>query len=381
MYHRLMHIQWRAMVEWTHAVLLAGLPWVAAWLPWLAPLVAGGVVLLHRSSLRRRLTEPWASALVVVSSAAAVTALGGWRVAAGWCGLAAVVAVTAGSLPREGGGRPDAADLLAALGWGAAYLALPQLLDDGGGGWLAPAVLLLAARQLGTLVLAARRSPRLTIGPPTREVRGTLSLRGVVATSAGLPATVPLDLDIRAGESLAIVCDDGATAQSLADVLAGRTRPHAGEIAVDGAPPGIDDRLVAVVAPGEPFHEGGLEHNLGVLREEPPDATALGAAHDSCGLAEVTDAIGGRPLAADGDPLSAFHRLLVQAARVLVSHYRILVVVDPGPWVDARRSEVWRAAVVRASVGRTAVWITDDAELADRADHVLEVVDGALRTA
>ena len=72
--------------------------------------------------------------------------------------------------------------------------------------------------------------------------------------------------------------------------------------------------------------------------------------------------------------------MLVLAARVLVSHYRLVVVVDhPAPWVDVRRRDRWRAALVRASVGRTAVWITDDPELADRADRVHELVDGALR--
>ena len=74
-----------------------------------------------------------------------------------------------------------------------------------------------------------------------------------------------------------------------------------------------------------------------------------------------------------------YHRLLVLAARVLVSHYRIVVVVDPEPWVDSRRGDLWRAALVRASVGRTAIWITADPELADRADYVHELVDGSLR--
>jgi ABC-type transport system involved in cytochrome bd biosynthesis fused ATPase/permease subunit len=247
------------------------------------------------------------------------------------------------------------------------------------GGWLGPAVLLIAARGLGSGLRAASGSGADPLGPPSREVRGTLSLRGVVASSTGLPATVPIDLDLRAGESLAVLCDDPVAAQALADTIVGRTRPHAGEISIDGGPPDRHEVLVAMVAPGEPFAVGSLERNLGALRDEPPDRTTVGAARDACGLAEVIDRLGGRPLSRDGSPLETYHRLLVLAARVLVSHYRLVVVVDPEPWVDARRGDQWRAALVRASVGRTAIWITADPELADRADHVHELVDGSLR--
>ena len=111
------------------------------------------------------------------------------------------------------------------------------------------------ARQLGKGLVSTEAGGKTVIGPPSREVRGTLSLRGVVATSDGLPATVPIDLDLRAGESLAVLCDDRVAAQPLADVLAGRTKPHVGEILIDGGPLGSADRLFAVVGPGEPFVE------------------------------------------------------------------------------------------------------------------------------
>jgi ABC-type transport system involved in cytochrome bd biosynthesis fused ATPase/permease subunit len=136
---------------------------------------------------------------------------------------------------------------------------------------------------------------------------------------------------------------------------------------------------MAIIAPGEPFVEGSLERNLGALRDAPPDRATLGAARDACGLSEVIEELGNRPLHKDGSPLETYHRLLVLAARVLVSHYRLVVVVDPEPWVDARRGDRWRAALVRASVGRTSIWITGDPELADRADHVHELVEGSLR--
>ena len=78
---------------------------------------------------------------------------------------------------------------------------------------------------------------------------------------------------------------------------------------------------------------------------------------------------------------AADHRLLVLAARVIPSSYHVVVVVDPMPWVNAVRGELWRSAVVRASVGRTAVWLTPDRDLASRASHVVEYRQGALRRA
>ncbi len=214
--------------------------------------------------------------------------------------MAAVVAATAGSLPRDGGGRPDAADRLALVCWAAPFATNPRFLEADGGGWLAPAVLLMTARRLGTVLRPDAAGSRSTLGPPTREVRGTLSLRGVVATSAGLPETVPMDLDLRAGESLAVLCRDRVAGQALADVLAGRDRsPMSVRSSSMVGLSSSNDRLVAVVGPGEAMVAGGLDDNLGALRDELPDRAALGAARDACGLSEVVAALG-RSLHGDG---------------------------------------------------------------------------------
>jgi predicted ABC-type transport system involved in lysophospholipase L1 biosynthesis ATPase subunit len=66
-------------------------------------------------------------------------------------------------------------------------------------------------------------------------------------------------------------------------------------------------------------------------------------------------------------------------ARVIPSDYRLLVVVDPSPWADAHRRMHWHRSVVRASVGRTAIWFTADRELASRADRAMVLSHGNLR--
>ncbi len=374
-----MQIPWPLIAGWYHAVLLASLSWLAWWRPWLAPIAAAAALAGHRSARGSRAAEPWASAAVALSGASFVVFRAGWGIALGWLLLAGLVAAAAHYRPRRDGGRPDAADLLAVGGWALAFALAPPLIAADHGGWLAPALLLYAAQQ-------AARSPipvshdEARLGPPSHAVRGTLSLdRVVVGGADGLPRSLPIELDLLAGDSLAILCDAPTEAALLAEVLAGRRPPLSGRVVVDGAALAPGDRLVAVAAAGEPFVAGDLDRNLAALADGPPARATLGAVREACGLAEVDGVLGGRAIVPDGEPLAAFHRLLVAVARVIPSSYRLVVVVDPMPWVNAVRGEVWRAALVRASVGRTAVWITPDRELARRATRRMEYRQGALR--
>ncbi len=380
-YHRPVIRFWPVAVGWYHALVVASLPWVAAWQPHWAPLLVAMVVLTYPTASRERRGEPWTSAMTALSAVVFVIVFGGWRVAGGWLGLAVAVWLTAMFIPRPRWSRPDVADLGALVGWAAALLSGQGLMGVDRGGWLAPGILLLAVRRLATIAAAVSAGPRFEPTPPTREVRGTLSLRGVVASSPdGVPRTVPIDLELRAGESLAILCDAAVDGEILAGVLSGRVAPSLGEVAIDGVPLDPDERLVAVVAPGERFVAGSIEHNVDALSEEIPERATMMAVKEACGLDEVAAALGDAVIATDGAPLETVHRLLLLAARVIPSHYRVVVVVDPMPWVNAVTGQRWRSAVVRASVGRTAVWITSDRELASRADRVVQFRGSALRS-
>jgi predicted ABC-type transport system involved in lysophospholipase L1 biosynthesis ATPase subunit len=373
-----MKIPWPLVAGWYHAVLLTALPWIAWQRPWWAPAVAAGALAAHLPVFRSRSAEPWAGAAVALSASAFLAARGGWEISCGWLLLGVLVAAVARVRPRRDASRPDAADYLAVGGWGCVFVLAPRLVAFDFGGWLAPAVLLYAAQRLARtgVTEAAAVAP----GAPVREVRGTLSLNAVVVAGPdNLPRSVPLELELRAGDSLSILCDAADEAAILADVLAGRREPFSGNLTVDGSPLRVGERLVALVAPGEPFVSGGLSGNLAALGDRPLDRAASAAVREACSLTEVAEALGDRPLATDGEPLSVFHKMLVLVARVIPSSDRLLVVVDPMPWVNAMRGELWRTAVVRASVGRTSIWITPDRDLAGRATLVMEYRQGALR--
>ena len=370
-----------ALLGWTLAVLVAVLPPLAVMAPHLAPAALATVLAGAAAARRTGDAGPGPLALPVVSAVATLAVTAGWVVAGGWLALALVVGAVSWSWLSWRPGHPDAGALVALVGWAGAFVARPQLLTREGGGFVAPAVLLVGTLVLGRRLRLQHRAPEATVRTPTREVRGTLSVRGVVlAGGDGLVRSVPLDLDLRAGESLAVLCDAPAEGEALALTVAGRRQPLQGEVAVDGVPVGRTDVLVAVIAEGEELLPGSLADNLGALCGEPVSRDTLNAIWEACSLDDVATALGDRGLARDGSPLEPFHRLLLLAARVIPSRFRIVVVIDPMPWVNAVRRELWRGSLTRAAVGRTAVWVTADRDLASCADRVLELKNGGLRT-
>jgi hypothetical protein len=365
---------------WYHGVLLAALPWVAALRPEWAPVVAAALVAGMLLAGRGRAAGPWPGAACVASALIFLALRGGLLVTVGWLLLAAAVAALAWPGGRRGGATRLVSALVGLTGWSVALLAVPGLVTIERGGWLAPAVLLLAARDAVVSAAWAYAAASGPLQPPTREARGTLSVRSlVVAGTDGLPCSVPLELELRAGDSVAVLYAAEGEAWALAETLAGRRRPAAGEVAIDGTPLEAGDRLVAVVAAGEPLVAGGLEDNLTALCDEHPGRSTIGAVIEACGLDEVAEALDGAPISADGAPLELVHRLQLAVARVIPSDYRLLVVVDPSPWADAHRRMHWHRSVVRASVGRTAIWFTADRELASRADRAMVLSHGNLR--
>ncbi len=370
-----MTVPWRSVGGWAAAVAMAAAPWVALRVPEAVPVLVAFAVLVAPVLRPRAGSDPWGGALEAVSGLAAAWAF----LPAAAAGLWSALAVTCAALRlvlrgRDRGLHP--ADALAAGGWGILLAAVPGQLAVPAG-WLGATVALVAVRRLALWLAADRvRRQAPSLGPPSREVRGRLELDGFVgATPSGLPAARPVDLVVEPGQSVALLLDRVSAAASLVEAVLGRRPPAAGEVRIDGERVGPGERLVAAIAPGEPFVPGGLEENIAALCPGPVGETQMTAAVEACALDEVTAALerGGA-----GETLRTVHRMLLLAARVLVSPYRIVLVVDPEPWVNTVTGEIWRRAVVRASVGRTALWITSDRELASRADRLVVLRAGVL---
>ncbi len=319
--------------------------------------------------------DPWAGGLEALSGLVAVGVATGWRGAGAWLAGAAVVAVLAafeGASPR----RREVVGRLALGAWALSFVVWPGQLA-GVMAWAGGGVLLMGVRRVGLAYNWGRtRQNKTVLGPPTRDIRGELELREVVgAAPSGLAATRPVSLRLEPGQSAALLLDRVSATGPIVEAIRGLRAPAEGTVLIDGLAVESDERLVAVVGPGEPMLPGGVDENLGALCDEPVQDSQHVAAREACSLGEVSTTI-----AEEGqdEGLLWLHRLLLQAARVMVSHYRIVVVLDPSPWVNTVRGEIWRRAVVRASVGRTALWMTSDRELAGRADRVFVMKAGSI---
>jgi sulfonate transport system ATP-binding protein len=208
---------------------------------------------------------------------------------------------------------------------------------------------------------------------PAPESRGELVLQGVGKSFGGKSVLDGLDLQIPAGQFVAVVGRSGGGKTTLLRLLAGLETPDAGTIALDGTPRhGLqrDVRLMFQDARLLPWQR--LLGNVGIARG--PDWRERAASL----LAEV--GLGER---ANDWPysLSGGQRQRVALARALVTEPGILLLDEPFGALDAMtRTEMHRLLIrVWQEHGFTALLITHDvAEAVALADRVLVLRDGAV---
>ncbi len=108
--------------------------------------------------------------------------------------------------------------------------------------------------------MSSALSPTLTRG------RTVLSLRGVTKTFGAVHALSGIDLDVAAGEVVAIVGDNGAGKTTLVKVLAGVHQPDAGSILFHDQPVEIGDPSAAIsLGIATVFQDLALCENLNVV--------------------------------------------------------------------------------------------------------------------
>jgi putative ABC transport system ATP-binding protein len=225
--------------------------------------------------------------------------------------------------------------------------------------------------------------------PSSRTDTALIAARNVTLTLGRPPAATQIlrgiDLEVGAGETVALLGPSGSGKSSLMAVLAGLERPTGGSVQVAGQDfAALDEDALAVARRGrigivlQAFHllptMTALE-NVAVPLELAGEADAFDRAAqqlDAVGLAHRT---GHYPA-----QLSGGEQQRVAIARALVAAPSLLFADEPTGNLDAKTG----AAIMdllfarQAAAGATLFVITHDAGLAARCARVIELADGRI---
>jgi ATP-binding cassette subfamily B protein len=216
---------------------------------------------------------------------------------------------------------------------------------------------------------------------PFNDVRGDIAFEDVTLSfERGAPALEQLSFTVRAGEVLAIVGPSGSGKSTIADLLLRLLDPDRGVVRIDGhdlRTVRLDDlrRHVALVDQEPSILHATIAENIRYARPDATDAEVTAALHRAAlddfvarlphGLATV---VGER-----GTALSAGERQRIAVARAFLTNPSILILDEPSAALDPESERQVADGYEAVMRGRTTIVITHRAELARRADRVLEI--------
>ncbi|MEV4172817.1 ABC transporter ATP-binding protein [Nonomuraea sp. NPDC049709] len=192
-----------------------------------------------------------------------------------------------------------------------------------------------------------------------------LSLRNVTKTfqgDAGEPFTAlsGLDLDVRGGELLTLVGPSGCGKSTVFALIAGLTRPTAGQVLIDGAPvtgPALDRGVVVQQHALFPWRTAQANVEFGLEARAVPIRERARRARELLGVVGLSGVEERYPY-----ELSGGERQLVAIARSLAFDPGVLLMDEPFAGLDARTREWLQERFVRVwrHTGKTVVFVTHD---------------------
>jgi ABC-type multidrug transport system fused ATPase/permease subunit len=218
------------------------------------------------------------------------------------------------------------------------------------------------------------------------RLEGHISVRDVDFSYMGhAPVLRDVDLEIRAGERVALVGPTGAGKSTLVSLLAGLYTPTSGAIALDGhdlrtlRSSSVREQIAFVLQETVLFRTS-LRENIAYGRLEASFEEIVAAAR----AARIHDFIQGLPdgyetvVGERGATLSGGQRQRIAIARAILRDARILILDEPTTGLDpATEREVWDQ--LRALMhGRTTILISHHLRLAHEMDRVLHLSEGRI---
>jgi ABC-type multidrug transport system fused ATPase/permease subunit len=235
------------------------------------------------------------------------------------------------------------------------------------------------ARLLGVANVPEDRTAG-TARPEGEELRAT----GVrYAYREGRDVLHGIDLDVRAGERLAMVGPSGAGKSTLGRLLAGVHGPRTGAVTVGGVPlvelP-LDELRghVALVTQEHHVFRGTLRDNLLIARPDAPDAQvrraleAVDAWEWVAALGDGLDTVVG----SGGAAVSPAQAQQIALARLVLADPHTLVLDEATSLIDPRAARHLERSLAAVLEGRTVIAIAHRLYTAHDADRVAVVKDG-----
>ncbi len=212
------------------------------------------------------------------------------------------------------------------------------------------------------------------ISPPAIQIRGL----GFSYPGSNAPALAELDLELPAGNRLAVVGPSGAGKTTLAQLLLRFWDPTEGEILLAGRPLPLyrlDDlrQVVGVLSQHIDLFTGTVRDNL-LLASPGADAAAL---EEAAGCAELLGTIDDLPegwdtwIGEQGLELSGGQRQRLAIARVLLRDPALLVLDEPTTGLDPVTEMHLMRSLHRLMDGRTTILITHRLVAMDAMDQIL----------
>ena len=228
-----------------------------------------------------------------------------------------------------------------------------------------------------------------------REARGGIEIRtlrqGILldavcfAYADGTPVLQNVSLEIRKGESLAVVGESGAGKTTLVDLLLGLFSPTGGQILVDGVPLSSYDkaswrRIIGYVSQDVFLFHDSIDANLkwmapGATRDQVEAAARAADAHEFIlSMPRGYDTVVGDR----GVKLSGGQRQRLALARMILQKPDVIILDEPTSALDTEAEARVQEVLETISSGKTVIVISHRTSLLRHVDRLYKLEDGTM---